>query len=83
MTLEEAKKFLDANEVKFVLAQFVDMHGVAKTKAVPVSHLEDVLEAGAGFAGFAVWGLRLSPHESDYMARGDLNTLSLTPWHPG
>jgi glutamine synthetase len=83
MTPSEAKQFLAENDVKFILAQFVDIHGVAKTKAVPAGHLDDVLEDGAGFAGFAVWGLRMGPHEADYMARGDLSTLSLVPWQPG
>ncbi|MDG6778259.1 type III glutamate--ammonia ligase [Thiomicrorhabdus sp. zzn3] len=83
MTLEEAKQFLKENDVKFILAQFVDIHGVAKTKSVPAHCLEDVVESGAGFAGFAVWGLGLEPHEADYMARGDLSTLSLVPWQKG
>jgi glutamine synthetase len=83
MTPAEAKSFLETNDIKFILAQFVDIHGVAKTKAVPASHLSDVLQAGAGFAGFAVWGMRMAPHESDYMARGDLGTLSVVPWQPG
>jgi glutamine synthetase len=84
MTREEAKAFLEANGVKFVLAQFVDIHGVAKTKAVPVEHFEDViLEDGAGFAGFAVWGMGQQPHDPDYLAVGDLATLTLVPWQPG
>ena len=83
MTLTEAKKFLEKHEVKFVLAQFVDIHGAAKTKAVPVLHFEDILKAGAGFAGFAVWGLGIGPHGPDYMAVGDIGTLSLIPWMPG
>lgn len=83
MNLAEAKTFLDAHQVKFVLAQFVDIHGVAKTKAVPVSHFDDILDPGAGFAGFAVWGLGMDPHSPDYMAVGDLSTLSLVPWMPG
>lgn len=83
MNLAEAKTFLEAHQIKFVLAQFVDIHGVAKTKAVPVSHFEDILHPGAGFAGFAVWGLGMSPHSPDYMAVGDLSTLSLVPWMPG
>ena len=83
MTLTEAKKFLEKHEVKFVLAQFVDIHGAAKTKAVPVLHFEDILKAGAGFAGFAVWGLGIGPHGPDYMAVGDIGTLSLVPWMPG
>jgi glutamine synthetase len=83
MNLAEAKKFLAKNQVKSVLAQFVDIHGTAKAKAVPVAHFEDILNAGAGFAGFAVWGLGIEPHGPDYMAVGDLDTLSLVPWQPG
>lgn len=83
MNLAEAKTFLEAHQVKFVLAQFVDIHGVAKTKAVPASHFEDILAPGAGFAGFAVWGLGMDPHSPDYMGVGDLSTLSLVPWMPG
>ncbi len=83
MTADEAKKQLLENDVKFVLAQFVDIHGTAKTKAVPVDHLDDILTAGAGFAGFAIWGMGIDPHGPDYMAVGDLNTISLVPWQPG
>ena len=58
-TLAEAEKFLKDNSVKYVLAQFVDIHGVAKVKSVPVAHLNDILTAGAGFAGGAIWGMAL------------------------
>ena len=40
MNLIEAKSFLKENKVKYILAQFVDIHGVAKTKAVPVNHFK-------------------------------------------
>ena len=83
MNPNEAKQFLESNAVKYVLAQFVDIHGAAKTKAVPASHYEDIITAGAGFAGFAVWGLGIEPHGPDYMAVGDSTTLSLVPWQPG
>ena len=84
MTREKARDFFEANQIKFVLAQFVDIHGVAKTKAVPVEHFEDViLEDGAGFAGFALWGMGQAPHDPDYLAIGDLATLTLVPWQPG
>jgi len=83
MTPQEASEFLKQNEVKLVLAQFVDIHGVAKAKAVPVAHFEDILTDGAGFAGFALWGLGQEPHDPDYMAVGDLSTLSLVPWQTG
>lgn len=83
MTPTEAKQFLEKHDVKYVLAQFVDIHGTAKTKAVPASHYEEIITAGAGFAGFAIWGVGIEPHGPDYMAVGDSSTLSLVPWQPG
>ncbi len=80
--LTEAKKFLKEHEVKYVLAQFVDIHGAAKVKSVPAVHLEDILTTGAGFAGGAIWGTGIAPNGPDYMAVGDLPTLSLIPWQP-
>ena len=68
MTPSAAKKMLKENGIKYVLAQFVDIHGAAKAKAVPVEHLDMILKDGAGFAGFAVWGLGMGPHGPDYMA---------------
>lgn len=82
-SLAEAKQFLEKHQIKFILAQFVDIHGAAKVKAVPASHLEDVLTAGAGFAGGAIWGTGIAPNGPDYMAVGDLPTLGLIPWQPG
>ncbi|MDA8191020.1 MAG: type III glutamate--ammonia ligase, partial [Gammaproteobacteria bacterium] len=83
MTTVEAQQFLETHNIQYILAQFVDIHGAPKTKCVPVGHFEDILKNGAGFAGFAVWGLGLAPHEADYMAVGDISTLSLVPWQPG
>ncbi|WAL59761.1 type III glutamate--ammonia ligase [Thermocoleostomius sinensis] len=83
MTPLEARQFLEDHHIKFILAQFVDIHGTAKTKAVPASHYEDILSPGAGFAGFALWGFNMLPNSPDFMAVGDPSTLSLVPWMPG
>jgi glutamine synthetase len=80
---QQAQKFFEQHKVRYVLAQFVDIHGAAKAKAVPVEHLDMVLTDGAGFAGFAVWGLGMGPEGPDYMAVGDLATLQNIPWMPG
>jgi glutamine synthetase len=79
----EARAWLERHQIKFVLAQFVDIHGSAKAKAVPAEHLRMVLEEGAGFAAFAIWGLGLGPEGADYMAVGDVTTLAPMPWMPG
>jgi glutamine synthetase len=83
MNREQAVKFFKEHDIRYVLAQFVDIHGAAKAKAVPVEHLDMVLNEGAGFAGFAVWGLGMGPEGPDYMAVGDLETLQRIPWMPG
>ena len=82
-SVDAAQTYLIGNGVGYVLAQFVDIHGVAKAKSVPVAHLNSILTDGAGFAGFAIWGVGIEPHGPDFMARGDLDTISLVPWQPG
>lgn len=83
MTPAAAQKWLAEHDIRFILAQFVDIHGTAKAKAVPADHLDMILNEGAGFAGFALWGFGMGPHGPDYMAIGELDTLSAMPWMPG
>ncbi len=83
MTKDDALVMLRRRDIKYVLAQFVDIHGAAEAKAVPVEHLDMVLGDGAGFASFALWGFGMGPHGPDYMAVGDLPTLRPLPWMPG
>ena len=83
MILEEAKQWFEEHQTRYVLAQFVDIHGTAKAKAVPVEHYDMVIGDGAGFAGFAVWGLGMGPHGPDFMGIGDPSTLCDVPWMPG
>jgi glutamine synthetase len=83
MNPNDARQFFADRRTRYVLAQFVDIHGAAKAKAVPVEHYDMVLKDGAGFAGFAVWGLGMGPHGPDFMGVGDPTTLSDVPWMPG
>lgn len=83
MTSEQSRAYFAEHNIRFVLAQFVDIHGAAKAKSVPIEHFDMVLGDGAGFAGFAVWGLGMGPHGPDYMGVGDPATLKRLPWMPG
>ena len=80
---EEVRRQLERDGVEYLLAQFVDIHGSAKVKMVPVSHFDDVIDVGAGFAGGAVWGLGQGPHSHDMMARIDLDSYTPLPWKEG
>ena len=51
---EQIREQMKKDNVEFILAQFVDIHGSAKVKMVPASCLDDMIDVGAGFAGAAV-----------------------------
>ena len=53
---------LRASGVHTLLAQFTDMHGVAKGKLVPLAHFDELLTDGAGFAGPSICGHRPAAH---------------------
>ncbi|HEX7900458.1 MAG TPA: type III glutamate--ammonia ligase [Planctomycetota bacterium] len=71
------------DKIETLLAQFVDIKGVPKVKAVPAPAIEAFLDDGAGFAGGAVVGLGQGAHDSDLVARPDLSSYSPMPWQPG
>jgi glutamine synthetase len=79
---EKMRARLAADGVRFLVVQFVDIHGSAKAKMVPVECLDDVIDVGAGFAGGALWGVGQGPHSHDLMARIDLATYTRLPWQP-
>jgi glutamine synthetase len=80
---EDVRRRMQEDGIEYLLTQFVDIHGSAKAKMVPVSHMDDVIDTGAGFAGAAVPGLGQGPHSHDMMARIDLDTYSILPWREG
>jgi glutamine synthetase len=71
--------------VHSLLAQFTDLAGVAKGKLVPLTHLDELLAHGVGFAGPSIVGTglpRVGPR-SEYYARGNASTATVLPWMPG
>ena len=79
------KQRMQAAGVHTVIAQFVDIHGSPKGKYIPLAHLEDILGAGAGFAGPSIWGTGLprTGPRAEFYGKGDLTTLQALPWMPG
>jgi glutamine synthetase len=71
--------------VKYIFAQFTDIHGAAKGKLIPLAHLDDIIYPGAGFSGPSIWGTGLPRNgpRSEYYGRADLSTLQAMPWLPG
>jgi glutamine synthetase len=82
-TREDIHRRIQEDGIEFLLAQFVDIHGSPKVKMVPASHLDDIIDVGAGFAGAAVPGMGQGPHSHDMAARVDLDTYTPLPWTQG
>ena len=83
--MKELRERLQAEGVHTLVAQFTDVHGVAKGKYVPLAHLESLLAEGAGFAGPSIWGTGLprTGPRSEYYGRGQSETARALPWMPG
>ena len=76
---------LQAQGLHSILAQFCDIHGVAKGKLVPVGNLGEWVEQGAGFSGPSIWGTglpRMGPR-SEYYGRIQPESLRALPYMPG
>jgi glutamine synthetase len=81
----DVQQRLAAQGVHTVLAQFTDLHGVAKGKYVPLAKLPELIETGAGFAGPSIWGTALprTGARAEYYARADAAAIKPMPWMPG
>lgn len=84
-SLEERLQQLRAQGVHSVLAQFTDILGQARGKLVPLAHVQQLIEEGAGFSGPSIWGTglpRMGPR-SEYHGRIEAHSLQALPWWPG
>lgn len=79
---DDVRRIVKDQGIEFLFAQFVDMHGKPSAKLVPAHHLDDLLSAGAGFAGFAAGDIGQGPDDPDIIAVPDPTTLTILPWRP-
>jgi glutamine synthetase len=68
--------------IKYFLIAFVDLFGTMRAKIVPVSAIDTVARAGAGFAGFAAW-FDMTPADPDVLVMPDPDTVIPLPWKEG
>ena len=83
--MKDLRERLAAQGVHTLVAQFTDLHGVARGKFVPLAHLDDLLTDGVGFSGPSIVGTglpRCGPR-SEYWGRGAASTATALPWLPG
>ena len=56
-SVEKLRHHLESNNIKYLIPSYVDMHGVPKTKMVPIAHLEKMLGGSEFFTGAALDGV--------------------------
>lgn len=84
-SLSERLQQLRSQDVHSVLAQFTDILGQARGKLVPLDHVQQLIDDGAGFSGPSIWGTglpRMGPR-SEYHGRIIAESLQALPWWPG
>ncbi len=83
--MKDFKDRLAAQGVHTLIAQFTDLHGVAKGKLVPLINADALLTDGVGFSGPSIWGTGLprTGRRAEYYGRGSASTAQALPWMPG
>ena len=78
----EVRKQLEEAGVKYVLSSWIDLHGIPKTKPVPLSDFDDLcMGKGPQFAVHSIsYVPELTPADSDQIMVPDLDAVYICPW---
>ena len=79
---KDLKSRLDQENVKYLLAGYVDMHGVSKGKVVPVSHFGRMMSGSELCTGAALEGVPQDVSDEEVAAHPDPNSCTILPWKP-
>jgi glutamine synthetase len=78
--LEALREQLGAQGVEYLMASFADMHGVSKTKMVPLAHLKDMMAGSELYTGAALDGVPQDVSDEEVSARPDPASCIVLPW---
>lgn len=79
MTLEDIKKSIKDNDVKFIRLQFTDIFGMMKSITITPQQLDQVVKNGRLFDGSSIEGFA-RVEESDMVLRPELDTFCILPF---
>lgn len=66
--------------VKYLMASFVDMHGVSKAKLVPLAHMAQMMAGSELYTGAALDGVPQDVSDEEVSARPDPGSVTILPW---
>ena len=69
--------------VRYLMATYADMHGVSKTKMVPIAHLDQMMGGSELFTGAALDGVPQQVNDDEVAAMPDPASCTVLPWDSG
>ncbi|MBC6441186.1 MAG: type III glutamate--ammonia ligase [Rhodospirillales bacterium] len=80
--LAALRESLISGGVRFLLPSYVDMHGVSKSKMVPIEHFDRAMAGSELCTGAALDGVPQSIHDDEVAAHPDPGSCTIQPWMP-
>ncbi len=81
LELQNLKTALVDQGVKYALASFVDIHGICKSKVVPLNHFAQMMQGSELFTGAALDGVPQQINDEEVSARPDPDSTMILPWN--
>lgn len=79
--LGQLKRRLIEQGVQYLFGAYTDVHGVPKSKCVPIDHFEDYARGSELYTVGALEGMgELGPNEDECVGMPDLDALTVLPW---
>jgi glutamine synthetase len=80
-SVDQLKERLREQGVETFFGAYTDIHGVPKSKAVPLEHLESALAGSELYTVGALEGMgELGPNEDECSGRPDISRVTVLPW---
>jgi len=80
--IDKLRKELESKGVKYVLASYVDMHGISKSKFVPIAHMAQMMNGSELCTGAALEGVPQDVSDEEISPRPDPDSVIILPWRP-
>ncbi len=71
---------LERRGVRFMIPSYVDMHGVSKSKMVPLGHMDQMMDGSELCTGAALDGVPQEIHDEEVSAHPDPASCLILPW---
>ncbi len=78
----ETGRSLAEKGVRYCLPFYVDVHGIPKTKTVPIDHFDRMMRGSELFTGAAIDGLGQGPQDDELAVHPDPDAIVQLPWRP-